>query len=49
MWSKERGKDESEERVDVHAELYGGEVVTGEQGEEAVEARDFVEEEGECD
>lgn len=49
MWGKERGQDESEERVDVHAELYGGEVVTGKQSEEAVEAGDFVEKEGERD
>jgi hypothetical protein len=47
--SQQGGQDEGEAGVDVHAQLDGGEVVAGEQGEDAVQARDFVEEEGERD
>ncbi len=41
------GDGERDDAVDVHAQLEWGEVEAGQEGEEAVEAGDFVEEEGE--
>lgn len=42
-------EDQSGERVDVHAELEEGEGVARDEGEDAVEAGELVEEEGEGD
>lgn len=42
-------QDQGEDRVDVHGELDRGEVEAGQEGEDAVEAGNFVEEEGERD
>lgn len=47
MRSENDDDDEGEDAVDVHAQLDGGEVEAREEGEEAVEAGYFVEEEGE--
>ena len=44
---KDDGQDEGAERVDVHAELQGRERVACQEGEEAVEAGDLVEEDHE--
>ena len=46
MRRQEDRDEERDERVDVHGELEGREVQAGQEGEEAVEAGDFVEEEG---
>ena len=49
MRGQDGGEDEGDEGVNVHAELDGGKVVAGEEGEKAIEAGDLVEEERERD
>ena len=49
VWREGGSQHEGEERVDVHGQLERGEVEAREDGEEAIEAGDFVEKERERD
>ena len=49
MRHEEGEEDERKHGVDIHGNLEGGELQAGEDCEEAVEARQFVEEHGESD
>ena len=46
MRRQENCNEECEKRVDVHGELERREVQASQKGKEAIEARDFIEEEG---
>ena len=45
MWCEVKTEDQDADAVDVHAELKGGEVVAGEEREDAIKAAHFVDEE----
>lgn len=46
MRGEEDDDDESDDGVDVHGKLQGGEVQPGKESEEAIEAGDLVQEQG---
>lgn len=49
MWSQVADESEYEDRVEVHGKLERVEMEAGEQGEDSVDAGDFVDEEGKGD
>lgn len=49
MGGEEDGDEESDKGVDVHGELERRDMESGQESQEAVETRDFVQEEGESD
>lgn len=49
MRRQQDGDDKCYQRVYVHRELKKGETYAGQEGEKAIDARDFIEEKGERD